>query len=555
MKNFNHLYMTSALILGLSQSVFSQMNPENIWVTFENKSDVPELIDGRLQSSNREVQNLINEFNITNVEQALPDSRQESLLKVYDVECFCDADELASKIIKSSTALTRPEDAPKYELLSLPDDYNVAFVEDYALDLIDAQGAWEYSTGDSNIVLGISDGNFFIDHQELKNKYVNINTTPSSAYYYYHGTAVATTAAGNTNNDIGKSSIGYDCKLNLASMSYSLVLQLSYAGSRVVNISWTSGCTYSSYVQAVMTEVYNNGTIIVAAAGNGGTCGGASNLVYPSACNKVISVSSVGPHDNHQRTIGDPTTTHQHNGTVDICAPGYDVALTVAPGWYLTGNGSSFAAPYVSGTIGLMLSANPCLTFEEIEAILKMTAINLDVLNPTYIGMLGAGRLNARDAVRYAQLTICGGEIGNIGNGTGGTGTGSNGNGGTGIGSGTGTINNDTHVGSTGGHVPNNTDGDDSNGAAQSANLNENGTLIFNANIFPNPTSGSATITWDNNDNMELIVTDLNGSIISQQSVNIDMNQSIIELDQRGLYFVRLVKNGQQLWLKKLVRT
>ena len=561
MKNLNHIYLTSALILGLSQSVFSQITPENIWVTFENNADVPELIDGRLQSSNQEVQNLINEFHIISTEQALSNSKLESLQKVYDVTCMCDADELQARITESSTALTQPEDAPKYELLSVPDDYNVAFASDYALDLIDAPGAWTYSTGDTNIILGISDGNFHTTHQELKNQYVHINTYPSSNYYYQHGTAVAVTAAGNTNNGIGKSSIGYNCRMDLVSMSYNFIIQLAYDGARVINVSWTSGCSPNSYVQAVMTEVYDEGAIVVAAAGNGGTCGGASNLVYPSACNHVISVTSIGPNDNHERTIGNPATTHQHNVTVDIAAPGYDVGLTIQPGYYMTGNGSSFAAPYVTGTIGLMLSANPCMTFEEVEAVLKATAQNLDFLNPAYEGLLGAGRLNARDAVHQAYLTSClpsnPGNGGNGGNGNGGSGQG----GSTGPGTGAGNPNNPgtpgTTVGGGGIHTPSNP-GEQVNetlpAPESEAGLNES-VIDFNANVYPNPTIGSATITWNNSDNMELIVTDLNGSIISQQKVSSDMNKATIELDMRGLYFVRMVKDGQQIWLKKLIRT
>ena len=186
-------------------------------------------------------------------------------------------------------------------------------------------------------------------------------------------------------------------------MNYNELLEATYSGARVVNVSWTSGCYTNSYAQAIVDEVFANGTVIVASAGNGSTCGGSSNLVYPAALNNVISVSSVGPNDNHERYIGNPASTHQHNTTVDICAPGYDVALTIAPGNYLTGNGTSFAAPYVSGTIALMLAANSCLTPDDIEFILKETAVNLDDLNPAYAGRLGAGRMDAGAAVLMAS--------------------------------------------------------------------------------------------------------------------------------------------------------
>ncbi len=58
-----------------------------------------------------------------------------------------------------------------------------------------------------------------------------------------------------------------------------------------------------------------------------------------------------------------------------------EVWSRVFNGFYTTSSGSSFAAPYVTGTIGLMLSQTPCLTVFEIESILKSTADSLDQLN------------------------------------------------------------------------------------------------------------------------------------------------------------------------------
>ena len=115
---------------------FSQMTTDNIWVTFEDESALPEMVERRLHSSNAKVQSLINTFNITSIEQALPDSKKESLLKVYDVVCLCDIDDLIREIDKDQTVLSKPEEAPNYQLLSDPDDYDVQFTDDYALDLI-----------------------------------------------------------------------------------------------------------------------------------------------------------------------------------------------------------------------------------------------------------------------------------------------------------------------------------------------------------------------------------------------------------------------------------
>lgn len=343
----------------------------------------------------------IEDYHITSIESAFPTSKNEELKNVVEVVCICNADDLVQKMNENKRDFNLAVLAPQPEILAVPNDYNLEFSNDYALDLINASDAWLFSTGDSSIQIAISDSNYDLNHEELQGNISHTDASFSSSNYY-HGTAVAITAAGNTDNGLGKSAIGYNSSLQLRGMNYNSILEATYSGAKVINLSWSSGCTSNPYGQMVISEAYNNGSIVVAAAGNGFTCGNSTALVYPAAYDHVIAVSSVGPLDNHERTIGDPNTTHQHNSSVDICAPGYDVALSVSSGWYLTGNGSSFAAPYVSGTIALMLDVNPCLSFQDVEYILEETAFNLDSLNPAYAGQLGAGRLNAGLAVEMA---------------------------------------------------------------------------------------------------------------------------------------------------------
>lgn len=518
MEILNKYYALIVLIVGFSQSVFSQQESEKIWVTFESAEDVPSFVDGRLTSSNQNVQYLMEEFSVIRVEQAISSSKQQSLLKVYEVECNCDAFELSRAIEKNSIELTQPEIAPKYELMHTPDDYNTIFADDYALDLINAQGAWNYSIGDPNTIVGVSDGNFYTDHEDLVGEFVEMDYTNTYSDYT-HGTAVAITAAGNTNNTTGKSSIGYDCKLNLFGMNYNKVLEMSNNGVRVINLSWASGCDYSSYVQSVIDEVYANGTILVAAAGNGGTCGGPSNLVYPAAHDHVISVSSVGPLDNHERSIGDPSATHQHNSSVDICAPGYDVAITGSAGSYVTANGTSFAAPYVSGTIGLMLSLQPCLTFENVLEILTQSAVNIDAQNPSYIGLLGAGRLNANGALALTDEFTC-------------------------------TNGNSPELGGSG--MPE--DSETFNDNVNIAQVESADQTLIPVKLYPNPTTSTSNITWDLEEEMTLIVVDVRGVVVHQQILSEEMGVATIDLRDSGVYFLKLEKNGQPKWYGKLVK-
>ena len=380
----------SALLL--AHLTTTAQDTSRVWVTVNDLSVIS-------SSSRSGFQQFTAEHSIFSVQLAFPNAHSRSLQNVYEMACVCDADYLA-KDLANTKGFSEPVIVYEPEMLFIPNDYTLTFQPDYALDLIKAPGAWDYTHGDSNLILGVTDVGYDLTHEELIGKVA----VAGDNSVQYHGTAVAVITAGNTNNGIGKSSIGYDCRLGLFAANYNELLVARDNGARVVNASWHDGsCSPVRYLQNIMNELYEDGVVVVAAAGNGGaTCNGASGTAYPAGYNHVISVTSVGPNDNHERTPGDASTTHQHNATVDLSAPGYDVPLTVGSGWYLTGNGSSFAAPFVTGTIGLMLSVNPCLTVDEIEYILKSTADNIDALNPAYAGLIGAGRLDAEGAVRTA---------------------------------------------------------------------------------------------------------------------------------------------------------
>jgi hypothetical protein len=392
------MMIAAAILLMTAGSLVAQTG--KVWASVSNLEALKLTKgDATLQSADAAVNAMLTSMNVQSIEKAFPATRSRELMNVVEITCACDAQDLLQAVTKVN-AFSAPEVAATTEALFTPNDFSTAIANDYALNLIGAQAAWDVTRGDSSIVIAITDANFHLNHEELAGKYTVVS--PNGSTDYTHGTAVAITAAGRTNNLVGKSSIGYNSTLQLRSMSYNQVLEATYAGARVINMSWVASCTFSTYGQQVITEAWANGSVLVAAAGNGSTCGGAANLVYPAAFDHVIAVSSVGPYDNHERTMGNPSTTHQHNASVDICAPGYDVALSTAPGVYLTGNGTSFAAPMVSGTIALMLATNPCLTADQVEMILEATAVNIDAQNPAYVGQLGAGRLNAGAAVAMA---------------------------------------------------------------------------------------------------------------------------------------------------------
>jgi hypothetical protein len=89
----------------------------------------------------------------------------------------------------------------------------------------------------------------------------------------------------------------------------------------------------------------------------------------------------------------------------DISAPGVDIFSSIPGGsWEGDWDGTSMAAPHVSGTVALMLQANPALTVDMAKLLLAQTAIDLGDagMDNTY----GWGRVNAFAAVSASLVGV-----------------------------------------------------------------------------------------------------------------------------------------------------
>jgi serine protease AprX len=207
---------------------------------------------------------------------------------------------------------------------------------------------------------------------------------------------------------------------------------------RVLNLSVAAG-VYESYLtdplaQAALRAV-RAGIVVVAAAGNFGlNAYGESqygSIAAPGNAPWVLTVGAADDKGTADRT-DDVVAAFSSRGPTaidrtpkpDLVAPGVGIEsaadpsstlYSVQPGarvWgvastvsqpYLRLSGTSMAAPVVTGTVALMLQADPQLTPNAVKAILQFTAeprVNTDLATQ------GAGLLNARGAVAVArQLT------------------------------------------------------------------------------------------------------------------------------------------------------
>ena len=213
----------------------------------------------------------------------------------------------------------------------------------------------------------------------------------------FHGSHVSGIVGAETNNNTGIASIGFDvsvmpikignCSTGALTGGYAGIQWAADNGADVINMSWGGGGV-SSYGQNVCDYAWNSGSILVAAAGNNGT----SQQFYPAAYNNVISVAST--------TSGDAKSSFSQYGTwIDVACPGSSILSCNQTTGYQITQGTSMASPMVAGLVGLMVSHAQSASNNDIVSCLLSSCDNIDAANSNYVGQLGAGRVNAEQAL------------------------------------------------------------------------------------------------------------------------------------------------------------
>ncbi|MCB2184880.1 MAG: S8 family serine peptidase [Deltaproteobacteria bacterium] len=183
-----------------------------------------------------------------------------------------------------------------------------------------------------------------------------------SSTYVAHGNVTAGIIGQRTNNDYGAAGIAFNTTLMMEKMLGSVVTPYAYnaplqairyavdEGADVINASWGTYSEYPGLAEACQ-YAYDHGVLVVASAGN-------SDL--PFACDPAYfsSTLSVGAVDQNKNKA-DFSNFPLEDGQFGLMAPGVDIAQTYNPydpnGYYPV-DGTSFAAPMVSGVAALVLS-------------------------------------------------------------------------------------------------------------------------------------------------------------------------------------------------------
>lgn len=249
--------------------------------------------------------------------------------------------------------------------------------------------AWDITQGTASVLIGDVDTGVLYSHQDLASTVLDPQVAFPSAKTDIvhndnipeddigHGTFIAGILAG-AENGIGMVGIAPLCKVIPIKINQgdgtaydadmkAGALLAETLGASVVNLSW-GGTSPDPVLKSMCDTIYNNGDLIIVAAGNEGDQG--NPIEYPGHYSHAFTVGSTGEAEERSSfsnygSAGDPW--------VKIAAPGQDLTSTGAngndkywgpsQGW---GYGTSFSAPMVAACCALAWTVKPSLTNQQL---------------------------------------------------------------------------------------------------------------------------------------------------------------------------------------------
>ncbi len=272
------------------------------------------------------------------------------------------------------------------------------------------------------VTVAVIDTGVDLDHPDIDDNlvtgydFVQMDSLPQDESSDSHGSMVAGVIGAEINNDVvsgtarGVAGIGggdaLSGTLGLRVMSLRVAANSSALdcarsaqaidhatshGAQVINMSY-GGEDVCALELDVVQRAYDAGITMVAGAGNGNT----STPFYPAAYGAgtndrlVIAVAGLYP-------SGSKADASNYGTWVDISAPFRQIRSLSKDGGYGSASGTSFSAPFISGLVGVLVS-NYGWSRDKTVSVILASADNVDATNPSYIGLLGTGRVNANRA-------------------------------------------------------------------------------------------------------------------------------------------------------------
>ncbi len=307
--------------------------------------------------------------------------------------------------------------------------HNIAEYPGVAGKDIGAISAWEISTGPNTVTVAVIDSGIDQTHEDLvgniwhnefelsgngidddHNGFVDdidgwnfTDQNSDISDLSGHGTFSAGIIGAMAGNGKGSRGIHWNAKLmavkfldrNGFGTTVGAIRAIEYAvknNAQIINASW-GGEGYDGALYETLEWVGTKGILVIAAAGNSSKDNDSDpRPVYPASF-RLSNIISVAAYDN-----SDERAKFSNFGktSVDIGAPGVAIFSTI-PGGYRIAGGTSFAAPFVTGTLALLKSFQPELSSSQLKERIRQTSAIVHYYEKEYTNT--AGRVHAYNAL------------------------------------------------------------------------------------------------------------------------------------------------------------
>jgi cysteine-rich repeat protein len=177
---------------------------------------------------------------------------------------------------------------------------------------------------------------------------------------------------------------------------YAMNICAQEEGVNIISMS-LGGEGRSDAEEEMINQIYDQGILMVAAAGNHGNSH--NKIFYPAAYDSVISVAAV----NGNKQVAPFSTYNEH---VSVAAPGVGVLSlwSSSDSAYKIMSGTSMANPHVAGVLALLKSVYPNATALELRTALEESAEDLGISGHDV--RYGHGLVDAVAAAEYLADTF-----------------------------------------------------------------------------------------------------------------------------------------------------
>jgi subtilisin family serine protease len=367
-------------------------------------------------------------------------SQIDGLNALYRIR-FEDVDIDLDKARSAFKALKEVEDVDfNYYMFPQVTPNDPMFVSQWGLNKIRCPLAWDIETGKTSIVIAVVDTGVDLNHPDLAANIIagfdSVDLTPYGVSpgdtinmdgvnwviegdvlttdndpqdEVGHGTHVAGIIAAVTNNSTGVAGVTWRCKIQpvrtmfrIRRVSDGAITGIGTSADIAAGVRWavdnganiinmSLGAYNDDMAQRdAVTYATSNDVIVVAAMGNENT----NSLSYPAAYPDVIAVGATDSSDNR-------SWFSNYGPHIDVVAPGQGIRSTCLDDTYAFKDGTSMAAPHVSGLVALILSVNSRLSRARVTEIIKNSAQPLkdDPADPVPNDKYGFGRIDAKSAL------------------------------------------------------------------------------------------------------------------------------------------------------------